>query len=848
MIARANLQFTHFVKGCILLLSINTFAFKNVSAFSDIFCLADTLTGDTSAVTVPATTDNNSLKSKVKYSSDDSMRVDIANEKVYLYKNAKIDYEDLHLEANYIVIDWAAREIYAEGILDTAGTLQGKPAFSQGEQNFKSTAIRYNFDTKRGKITYVITQQGEGYILGETVKKNEYNDFFIRKGQYTTCNLEHPHFAITSNKLKMVRNKRIVTGPAYLTIEDVPTPLLIPFGYFPSSNKRTSGLLFPAFSESNERGFYFSKLGWYFAINDYVDFTVQTDLYTKGSINVSGISHYRKRYKYSGDFSVSYSRLLTSEKELPDFAIAKDFSIRWLHSMDSKARPNTSFSASVQAGTSSYYRNNISSPVNYLNNDLNSSISYNHSFAQGKYNFSAQARHNQNISTRLVTITLPELSLSKTRAFPFKRELAAGTERWYEKIGYSISANTKNVISVADSNLFKSYSYPDSLENGMQLSIPISASYKVLKYFTLTPSITLNDRLYLKTILYQYNGEGNITDTTYVDGFKHAYDYSTSASLSTILYGMYSFKKGPVAAIRHVMTPSLSFSYRPDFSESQYGFYRNVQLPAGTKQYSIFNEGTYGSPAAGKFGSVGFTLNNNLEMKVRTESDTGEVLKKVKILESLSIGSSYNLIADSLNFAPTRINGRTTLFEKVGLTFGSSLDIYDVNSKNIRSNIYVKDTQNKLARVTNANVGIDFSLNQLSGDKSSKYNNEELRAFSLNPNDYYDFEIPFNLRAGYQLVYNKPDKRPHTVIQTLNLNADVNLTPKWKLTGNTNYDFDAKQFSYANVSIIRDLHCWEMRLNWIPFGYQQSYNFQINVKSSILQDLKLTKKKDFYDR
>ncbi|MFM2136517.1 MAG: hypothetical protein RL021_1917 [Bacteroidota bacterium] len=785
----------------------------------------------------------------IKYRAKDSTSVLADSQIVYLYGEAEVLYDDLELKADFIRIDMNAKEVSATGLPDSAGILRGKPEFAQGQQRFKATAMRYNFSTKKGRISYVITSEGDGYIHGETVKKDAENNFYIRKGQYTTCNLDTPHFSIISNKLKVIKNDRIVTGPAYLSIEDVPTPLAIPFGFFPNKQGRSSGVIFPGFGESADRGFYFQRLGYYFGFNDYFNLSLTSDLYTKGSYTLDASSQYRQRYRYSGNFRASYAYTTIGERGLPDFSSRKDFHINWLHTQDPKADPYSTFSANVSAGSSQYYQNTISSLNNYLSNTFQSSVSWTKLFPDRPYNLSVALNHWQNTLTHDVRITLPDVSFGIPRITPFKRKIQAGKVRWYEKIGTSYTMRGTNSVETKDSLLF-SESTLKEFRNGIQHLLPVSTSVPLFRYITLTPTVSYAERWYFQTTSYTWNPDAGKVDTSTVNGFKAARDYSLSVGMLTRVYGMFQYRKGPVAAIRHVLTPSASFSFRPDFTAARYGYFKEVQVDTTgrTVQYSIFQNGIFGSPAGGKFGALNVALDNNLEMKIRVNTDTGMTLKKVKLLESLRFNSSYNMLADSLRWSPVSFGGRTTFANKFILTFGGTLNPYAYDSLNRDIGRYLVDENGKLFRLTSANAAFNFSLTGNNSKKNTgKYSRQELDQYLNNPETYLDFDVPYNLYVGYALNYSKRGDLEPNVNQSLTLNGDLALTPKWKIGFNSWYDLEAGEFTSFSTTIYRDLHCWEMRLNWIPFGGQESYNFQINVKSSVLQDLKLIKRKDFFD-
>jgi len=539
---------------------------------------------------------------------------------------------------------------------------------------------------------------------------------------------------------------------------------------------------------------------------------------------------------------------VTSEPELPDYSTRRDYQFRWNHTQDPKARPSSNFSADVNVLTSKYYSNIVTSNINnFLSNTFQSNIQYTKNWGD-HINFTGGLRHDQNTLTHDVNIHAPDISFGVSRIYPFKKKESAGSEKWYEKIGTNYSMAATNFISTKDSLLFRRESL-DNLKNGVQHSIPVSTSFKVFSYFNVTPSVNYSERWYFKTYRYNWNSELNKLDTITDHGFKAARDYSTSASVSTRMYGMFLFPKGPVAAVRHVFSPTFGFSYRPDFGLPKYGYYKSYKDSDNVEHtYSIFDNTVYGGPGNGKFGSLNLNLGNNIEMKVRTNSDTGSTEKKIKLLENLNIGASYNLFADSMKLSTIGIRGNTTLFDKISLSFGGTYDPYAFDSTNRDYNRFQYSIDKKLARLTNANVSLNFSLNNKTEKTSSKYSSSQLADINQHPEDYIDFTVPYNLNVSYTYSYSKTGALPSAITQSMSTNGDLNVTPKWKVGFTSWYDITNKKITSFSVNISRDLHCWEMRLNWIPFGLQESYFFQINVKSSILQDLKLIKRKDFYDQ
>lgn len=806
------------------------------------------LTPDTIAVELPQEPlPDDAIQSRIRYSAQDSMRFDLTQQKVFLFGNAEIYYENITLKAYYIEIDWNSKILSAQGGKDSLGNDIGTPVFTEADKSFSSEVIRYNFETKRGMISSVRTSEGEGFLHGAIVKKQENNDFYVKHGRYTTCDLDHPHYFLAANRIKVIQNKKIITGPAYLVIEDVPTPLAIPFGMFPNKKGRSSGILMPSYGESPRLGFFLRDGGYYLGLSDHFDIALRGDIYTLGSWGVKGATAYAWRYRFNGNLQYSYSNTRFSEPELPDFSINKDFFIRWYHAQDPKAKPNTRFTANVNAGSSTYYRNNLSSSQNYLTNTFQSAISYSKIWTGS--NLSFNLRHSQNTLTREVDLTLPEIAYSLNRFYPFKKTRTVIQPKWYDNIGLSYQSNFQNQVKTHDSLLFRQDVF-ESFRYGIRHNLPISTSFRLFNHFSFTPSVNIASRWYTQTIERRWDDEQLLVITDTVHGFRTANDFSVNGALNTRVYGMYNFRGG--GALRHVVTPQISFTYRPDFSEPFWGAYKSVQTDeAGNLlTYSIFEQGIFGGPAAGRQQMVSFNLDNNVEMKVRSSNDTITGFRKIKIMESLSMATSYNFAADSLNLSNISINGRTTIIERINLTFGTVIDPYAIGPTGARINTFEINQNDRIGRLTSANlsVGFNFAGGQSRAHITDRGTEEELQMINQNPGAYVDFNIPWSFSANYNIYYAKPGILEPTITQTLSFNGDFLLTPKWKIGFNSGYDFENKDFTYSSVNIYRDLHCWEMKFNWIPFGFHQSYNFQINVKSPVLQDLKLIRRRDWYDR
>ena len=782
------------------------------------------------------TKSNFTFEDEIIKDAKDSIKIDLDNKKIFLYGKAKIKYQNITIESGFIEIDWNTSTITARPITDSLGKNIQTPFFKEGNESFNAQEIKYNLKTKKGIIKKIKTKEGEGFILGEKVKKTNEDIFYLNKGDFTTCNHEKPHFSIRAKKIKVIPGDKIITGPAYLRLFNFPTPLALPFGYFPNNQKKSSGLIFPSYGESANLGFFLKDGGYYFTLSEKADLSLKGDIYSKGSWGVKSLFRYKERYKYSGNLDFSYGNIINSEKGFPDFSVKKDFFVRWNHKQDAKANPSLQFSANVNAGSSTYHRNNTFNSNEYLNNTFQSSVNLSKRWEGTPYSLSANLRHNQNTQTKIVNLSLPDISFNVNRVFPFKNLGKKVKDSWFHKIGISYSSNIRNDISIVDSLLFSDKSLR-SFRNGIRHSIPISTSIKVLKYFTFSPRINYTERWYTNQINKNWDSSDSTLITDTVNKFTRAGEYNISAGLNTKIYGLVQFKKGKIKAIRHVITPNLSFSYKPDFSENRYGYYRNVELENGNiQEYSIMQNGIFGSPSKGKQGNIILNISNIIEAKLNSKKDTAQKIKKIKIFENLNVGSSYNIFNDSLNFNDINLNARTRLLDVIDFTFSSRYDPY-ITNKNFNNNLnkYELFENGRLARFTNANatVGLTISNNTFSKKKESE---EEKKS-----------KINWSFNANYSINYNKGYRSSEysDTNQTLNFSGDLKITDKWKFNFQSGYDFDTKELTYSSVNIYRDLHCWEMILNLIPIGYHRSYTFTIRVKAAILQDLKLERKKDW---
>ena len=805
------------------------------------------------ADTIPPTPDstqiqNNFFDDEIKQFAEDSLKLSIDGKKAFLYGNAKIEYQKTTITASYIEIDWDKNTIYASFTTDSAKNKIGIPVFTEENESFKAEEMTYNFKTKKCSVKKITTKEGEGYILGKTVKKVSDDVFYLHKGDYTTCDAEKPHFSIRANKIKIIPGKKIITGPAYLSFFRIPTPLIFPFGYFPNNDKKSSGLIIPSYGESANMGFFLKDGGYYLTLSEKMDLSLKSDIYTQGSWNLKSLLRYNNRYKYSGNLNLSYGNMKNSYVGFPDYSEKKDFNIKWSHKQDQKANPSLTFSANVEAGSSTYHRNNSYDDNEYLKNTMSSNINLSKSWTDGFFNnLNLSLRHSQNTSNKNISLTLPDVSLNSKRVYPFKLIGNSAKTQWYDKISIQYGMNTKNTISTTDSLLFTKNSL-SKFRNGMTHNIPISSSIKVLKYFTLTPSFNLTERWYLNRIEKTWNSNDSTLTTDTISKFTRAHDYNLSTGLNTKIYGLVEFKKSKIAGIRHVMSPNISFTYNPDFSDEKYDYYKTVQINENgeTQNYSIMENGIYGSPSNRESGTINFSLGNILDMKIRNNKDTVETFKKIKLIESLGISSSYNIFSDSLNFSNIRLNARTRLLNILDITFSSDYDPYVTNTdRTNRINQFELSTNKRLARLKSFTTSIGLSINDKSFSADKDENKDEKKEEDEN-RDFY--AIPWDLSANYSLTYDKG----HNIAafadttQSLTFSGNLKITKNWKIGFRSGYDFDEKELTYSSVDIYRDLHCWEMLFHWIPLGYHQSYTLTIRVKAAALRDLKYEKKKDWF--
>ena len=830
------------------------------------------------------------IETTINYSAKDSIFYDLKSQKIKLYGGSKIDYGEINLEAYEILVDWNDKTLDANFILDSIGKKIGKPIFSEGDQSYETDKITYNFDSRKAKIKGIVTQLDDAYMQGEDVKKNEEDELFISHAMYTTCNLEEPHFHISSSKIKVIPGKKVVSGPFHLKFGNVPTPLGFIFGMFPQPKKKVSGLIMPNYGEEKRRGFYLRDGGYYFAVNDHLDLRLTGDIYSKGSYGMTLGTNYKKRYSYSGNLRFNYNKSKLGDFENP--TTSNDFSFSWSHSPDTRGK-SSRFSSSVNFQTNSYNQNKNLVYSNFnesINAQFNSNISYSKTFKGSPFNLSANLRHSQNVQTKKVNLTLPDISYNMSRIYPFKNigklgKTALGkisiSHRFNGKIeltngsvgnslgGLNIINSGNNFSEQIDFNMDNISSIIDRSKIGGKHTIPISTSFNLLKYFTVSPSINYNEIWYFKKLSYNYNELENGIEIDTTNSFQRAWSYSSAFALSTRIYGTVFFKKGKIKAIRHVISPEISMSFSPDFTKPKYGYYENVQInnEGDTKLLSKYENFLFGSPRIGSSASMNFYIGNNLEMKVLDKKDTINGTRKIKIFDNLAFSSSYNFLADSFRLAPIRFSTRTSFFKRlINLSISGNIDPYTFRLDSISEsatgikNVYQRRVD-ELAYKNNQGIGSLAYINMALGfrfsakdfrsdddEKESSYGTrEEIDYINSNIAEYIDFNVPWSINASYNLNRRKIGFRDPTITQTLTFSGDVSISEKTKISFRSGYDFKFKMLTQTSINATRDLHCWRINFSWVPFGRFQSYNLSINAVSALLQDLKLEKRSRFFD-
>jgi len=828
------------------------------------------------------------IETNIDYQAADSIVMSRSDNKVYLYGDAQVTYGDIELTADYIEYSQDSNLVFARGVKDSTGQLVGQPVFKEGGKTYDSRIIRYNFKTKEGYIKGVQTEEQQGFLHGSTAKKHASNQFHFINGKYTTCNKNHPHFYIALTKGKVIPNERIVAGPSYLVMEDIPLPLGIPFGFFPIQQKQASGFTNISVNERSEKGFYL-QAGYYLGISDHMDLTLTGQIYTMGSYGLNLQYRLTERYKYTSRLNADFQREVFGDKGTPEYRSNRSFRVSWSHSQAAKANPYGSFNANVNYSTSGYDRRHGQSVRDRVSNTKTSSISYRYNWPNSPFDFNGKLRLNQNTRNRTVDFTLPNMSFNMSRQYPLRGLDNNGQIDWYENLQVGYSADLENSINTKESELFTETTFRD-FRSGFQHRIPVSLNFKVLNYINITPNVSYKGVLYPRYVerdyLQRYDPALDTTigevvrDTIQEFRYAHSAEPSISIGASPKIFGIFQFKnpESKVQAIRHVMTPSASMSFRPSLGNMTAPYYDSyTDLRGNVNQYSYFEGQVYSPPSSPRrSGNISLGLSNNLEMKVRSETDTTDELKKVKLLNNLSFNTGYNIFADSLNWSTISFNGRTNLFDnQLNLNFSGNLDPYAVDNTGRTIDKPLFKESGQLARLTNFRVSMSTDLSggegdnggngsgagrgqpqqqrQQMGQQTRGQQQAQEEPQQPPPSPYSYFQFPWSLNLDYTFHYSKrfntqkKEFEPE-IRQTIGLNGSFSLTQKWDFSFSSNYDLQKDKIGPTQVSISRDLHCFSMSFSWVPIGYRRSYNFSINVNASMLQDvLRYRKDRTFYD-
>lgn len=840
----------------------------------------DSLAADTTKKKEP-------LDAPVIYEASDSI-VFTKEGYAHLYGEGKVNYQNIELTSAVITMNMDSSTVYATGVTDTAGVETGSPIFKDGETPYESKIMRYNFKTKKGFINSIVTQQGEGYVTSEEGKKGANDEIYMRHGRYTTCdNHEHPHFYLRLSMAKVRPKKNVVFGPAQLVVEDVPLPIAVPFGFFPFNSSYSSGFIMPTYGDEMNRGFYLRDGGYYFAISDQMDLKVLGEIFTKGSWGLSAASNYNKRYKFSGAFNASYLVTKTGEKNMPDYSVSKDFRIQWSHRQDAKANPNSSFSASVNFATSSYDRSSLSSlynPQQYSQNTKASSVSYSRNFPEIGLNISGAFNITQNTRDSSLSMTLPDVNISLNRIYPFKRKKSAGDERWYEKISLQYTGSITNSISTKDNLLFKTPL--TQWENGMQHKIPVSATFNLFKYINIVPSFNYTERWYLRKVKQSYDPSPTSRDHVKrdtINGFNRLYDYNLSLQMNTKLYGMYKplFMKSKELQIRHVFTPTVSYTYTPDFGKSRYGYYDTYTYTdedgeVRTVEYSPYEGAVYGYPGKNMSQNISFSIDNNIEMKMKSDKDTTGY-KKISLIDQLGASLSYDVankrwsdLSMNLRLKLTKSytfnmnasfatyayqfdeNGNVVVGDRTEWSYGrfgrfqgySGSFSYTLNNDTFKKLFGKKDEDEKNKDKEGKEGGEDEETEEETEEQNNNSNMRKTEKASVDSDGYLAFKLPWSVSLSYSYsiredrskdINIKTMRYPYSLTHSLNVSGNFKIGSRWNMTYSTGYDFTSKEMSITTLNITRDLHCFNMSCGLV-FGPFTSYNFSIRANSSMLTD------------
>ncbi len=799
---------------------------------------------------------DNALSEPINFESQDSMHISVKNKQIILYGKGNLKTTSMDLSADSIGINMNSNEIDATALRDSSGKEAGFPVFHNEGKEYNAKKMRYNFKTKNGLVYDVMTTESGGYLHGQIVKIHSNGEMHILNGKYTTCDLPHPHYYIDLTKAKLKSKDKIITGPIYFVIQDIPLPIWAPFALFPLSKKNSSGIHFPTYSDELDRGFGLLGAGYFWAINDYIDLDITGDVYTKGSWGIKLKSNIKKRYLFSSSVNLSFFHYQNGEKILPTTKINNSYKIQISLDQAQKALPNSHISANINYVYGNIQQYNATNIEQFVNTTSNSSIAYQKTFQGTPFRMTATANMSQNLSDSTVNLKFPSMTFSMNRIFLFKPRNKPAKGKWYEKIGISLNSSLTNTVNTNDTILFRHLEITKKLmKSGFKYDIPLQTSFTLFKYFNFSPSFNFHGRIYPNKIERVVAG---LPDTSYIRqdtiwGFNHIYNFDTRVSLSTRLYGLFRLNIGKLKAIRHTISTSISYMYRPDFSEKKWGYYAEDPLDT-TKLYSYYSNGVYGVPGRGEQQLISFSLGNNFEAKIaQGKKDSLKTDKKIKLLDNLSFSSSYNFAADSMNLSNISMNASMRPMKNTTLSFYANFDPYVINAEGRRINKFELIENKKLARITNASLTVGTKIGSKDFKKNgNKATNKNAESNHSNSSTSEDEGFSWNATINYSFRFSKNyniSKQEFDI--NLNQNASINLTliptPLWKLSIRSGYDFDAGKVTSTTFNFYRDLHCWEMSLQVTPFGRMKSYLFKINIKASMFEAIKFKKERSWHD-
>lgn len=822
------------------------------------------------------------LNDVVDYYGEDYVFMHRKDNKIYMYNKAYIIYEDMRIDAGLIILDYNKKEVYAKGIMDSLGTYSQLPIFVQGTNKVEPDSIRFNYDTQKALIYNSRTEQGEFKVKAEVSKRENDSVVYLNNVKFTTAkDIDNPEYYFYSRRVKFVPNKKIVTGLTNMYIADVPTPLGLPFAYFPLTEDRASGFIIPTIGENNNRGFFFQNGGYYFAINDYVDLLTVGDYYTNGSYGLRVESNYALRYRFRGNLGFRFEKLLNSERGFPDFSESSVYNLRWAHTQDAKANPSSRFSASVNLGSSRYYQQSInqSNTASFLNNTLSSSVSYSKTFeGEPQVNLNIAGTHSQNTNTEEINMSLPNITASVSRIFPF--EPKSGVKKGaLQNINFQYDVTAENRITTTDSLFFKKQMFDDALI-GARHNIPISTNFKIFNYLSASMGSSFREVWVMQTFDRRFDPELNQVVIDTINKFDSYRTYDFNTSLGTTLYGMFNFgENSKIQTIRHVMRPSINYSINPGFDQYYEELKYSPNVAGGMSEeeilvFSRFQNSMFGAPNQNFSSNIGFGVSNTLEAKIKNRDSTAVDLKRISLINNLNLTSGYSISADSLKWQPVNITGSIPVFQKVDVNFNGRLDPYALDNNNNRINTFNIDNGGSLFRLTSANVSFNYSFSSKDferGVDSELENNETFQSGGRpddlfgNSNDFsnttlggnrnfeeerdvnigrYNYAIPWDLRLAYTITYSNDRRQDEISSHSLMFSGNVDLSPKWTVGASSGYDFKDNGFTFTQFRFQRDLESWQMSFNWVPFSARSSWYFFVGIKSSVLSDIKYDKRRE----